>query len=174
MSSSRTSPARRRPVLARSIAGSIEGASTARIQCTPTSSRPTSPAVGLRPAHARLRVPPGPIFANVVLVDEVNARTPKTQSALLEAMAERQVTVDGLTRELPDPPPARDGEPDRVRGHVPAPEAQLDRFFLEDGAFGYPEVDDELTIIDEQRLAHPLGSLQPAVTLDDIAVPAPP
>ena len=70
----------------------------------PTSSRRTSRALGLRPARrGDFEFRPGPIFANVVLVDEINRATPKTQSALLEAMAERQVTVDGVTRELPDP-----------------------------------------------------------------------
>ncbi len=113
---------------------------------------------------------PGPIFANVVLVDEVNRATPKTQSALLEAMAERQVTVDGITRELPDPFLLLATEnPIEYEGTFPLPEAQLDRFFLKT-ALGYPGVDDELTILDEQRVVHPLDSLEPAVDLEDIAV----
>jgi MoxR-like ATPase len=105
-----------------------------------------------------------------VLVDEVNRATPKTQSALLEAMAERQVTVDGTTRELPDPFLLLATEnPIEYEGTFPLPEAQLDRFFLKT-ALGYPGVEDELTILDEQRVVHPLDSLEPAVSLEDIAV----
>jgi MoxR-like ATPase len=164
-------PGTAKTVLARSIARSIEGASTSRIQCTPDL-QPTD-VTGLSVFDQRTRdfeFRPGPIFANVVLVDEVNRATPKTQSALLEAMAERQVTVDGLTRELPDPFLLLATEnPIEYEGTFPLPEAQLDRFFLKT-ALGYPAVEDELTIIDEQRVAHPLGSLGPAVTLADIAV----
>jgi MoxR-like ATPase len=95
---------------------------------------------------------------------------PKTQSALLEAMAEGQVTVDGVTRPLPGPFLLLATEnPIEYEGTFPLPEAQLDRFFLKT-ALGYPEIDDELSIIDDQRIAHPLGSLEPAVTLEDIAL----
>ena len=164
-------PGTAKTVLARSIARSIEGASTSRIQCTPDL-QPTD-VTGLSVFDQRTRdfeFRPGPIFANVVLVDEVNRATPKTQSALLEAMAERQVTVDGQTRELPDPFLLLATEnPIEYEGTFPLPEAQLDRFFLKT-ALGYPAVEDELTIIDEQRVAHPLGSLEPAVTLAEIAV----
>ena len=142
-----------------------------RIQCTPDL-QPTD-VTGLSVFDQRTRdfeFRPGPIFANVVLVDEVNRATPKTQSALLEAMAERQVTVDGLTRELPDPFLLLATEnPIEYEGTFPLPEAQLDRFFLKT-ALGYPAVEDELTIIDEQRVVHPLDNLEPAVSLADIAV----
>ena len=164
-------PGTAKTVLARSIARSIEGASTSRIQCTPDL-QPTD-VTGLSVFDQRTRdfeFRPGPIFANVVLVDEVNRATPKTQSALLEAMAERQVTVDGLTRELPDPFLLLATEnPIEYEGTFPLPEAQLDRFFLKT-ALGYPAVEDELTIIDEQRVVHPLDNLEPAVSLADIAV----
>jgi MoxR-like ATPase len=164
-------PGTAKTVLARSIARSIDGATTARIQCTPDL-QPTD-VTGLSVFDQRTRdfeFRPGPIFANVVLVDEVNRATPKTQSALLEAMAERQVTVDGVTRELPDPFLLLATEnPIEYEGTFPLPEAQLDRFFLKT-ALGYPEVDDELTILDDQRVVHPLESLEPAVTLSDIAV----
>jgi MoxR-like ATPase len=99
-------PGTAKTVLARAIAGSIEGAIPQRIQCTPDL-QPTD-VTGLSVFDQRTRefeFRPGPIFANVVLVDEINRATPKTQSALLEAMAERQVTVDGVTRELPYPFP---------------------------------------------------------------------
>ncbi len=111
---------------------------------------------------------PGPIFANVVLVDEINRATPKTQSALLEAMAEHQVTVDGVTRELPTPFLLIATEnPIEYEGTFPLPEAQLDRFFLRT-ALGYPGIDDELKILVEQRFSHPLADLRPVVTVDEI------
>ena len=115
-------PGTAKTVLARAIAGSIEGAVPSRIQCTPDL-QPTD-VTGLSVFNQETRkfeFQPGPLFANVLLVDEINRAMPKTQSALLEAMAERQVTVDGITPRLPDPFFLhRDREPDRVRGHVPA------------------------------------------------------
>ena len=162
-------PGTAKTVLARSIARSVAGATTSRIQCTPDL-QPTD-VTGLSVYDQRSRdfeFRPGPIFANVVLVDEVNRATPKTQSALLEAMAERQVTVDGVTRQLPDPFLLLATEnPIEYEGTFPLPEAQLDRFFLK-MALGYPAIDDELTIIDEQRVVHPLDGLEPAITLADI------
>jgi MoxR-like ATPase len=111
---------------------------------------------------------PGPIFANVVLVDEVNRAMPKTQSAMLEAMAEHQVTVDGQTRVLPDPFLLLATEnPIEYEGTFPLPEAQLDRFFLKT-ALGYPSVDEELLIVDEQRHGHPLRLLQPVVDVAEV------
>src|SRR5204863_37597 len=111
---------------------------------------------------------PGPIFANVVLVDEVNRAMPKTQSALLEAMAEHQVTVDGQTRVLPDPFLLLATEnPIEQEGTFPLPEAQLDRFFLKT-ALGYPDREQELLILREQRTGHPLANLHPAVTTEDV------
>src|SRR5687767_519340 len=94
-------PGTAKTVLARAIARTIEGATTTRVQCTPDL-QPTD-VTGLSIFDQRQRdfeFRPGPIFANVLLVDEINRATPKTQSALLEAMAEQQVTVDGVTREL--------------------------------------------------------------------------
>ena len=161
-------PGTAKTVLARSIARSIEGATTTRIQCTPDL-QPTD-VTGLSVFDQKLRdfeFRPGPIFANVVLVDEVNRAMPKTQSALLEAMAEQQVTVDGVTRKLPDPFLLLATEnPIEYEGTFPLPEAQLDRFFLKT-ALGYPGVEDELTILAEQRYAHPLDTLGHAVTLAD-------
>ena len=97
-------PGTAKTVLARTIAGSVDGASTTRIQCTPDL-QPTD-VTGLSIYNQQTRdfeFRPGPIFANVILVDEINRAMPKTQSALLEAMAESQVTADGVTRRLPDP-----------------------------------------------------------------------
>jgi MoxR-like ATPase len=121
------------------------------------------------PAHGRdFEFRPGPIFANVVLVDEINRAMPKTQSALLEAMAERQVTVDGVTRALPEPFLLLATEnPIELEGTFPLPEAQLDRFFVKI-ALGYPDADDELLIMREQRHGHPLGDLTPAVSTEDV------
>jgi MoxR-like ATPase len=161
-------PGTAKTVLARSIARSVEGATTTRIQCTPDL-QPTD-VTGLSVFDQKTRdfeFRPGPIFANVVLVDEVNRAMPKTQSALLEAMAEQQVTVDGVTRKLPDPFLLLATEnPIEYEGTFPLPEAQLDRFFLKT-VLGYPGVEDELTILEEQRYAHPLDTLGAAVTLED-------
>jgi MoxR-like ATPase len=162
-------PGTAKTVLARAIAGSIEGATPNRIQCTPDL-QPTD-VTGLAIFDQRTRdfeFRPGPIFANVVLVDEINRATPKTQSALLEAMAENQVTVDGATRSLPSPFLLLATEnPIEYEGTFPLPEAQLDRFFLRT-ALGYPEIDDELKILVEQRFSHPLGDLRPVITVDEV------
>ena len=156
-------PGTAKTVLARAIAGTIEGATPSRIQCTPDL-QPTD-VTGLSVFDQKTRdfeFRPGPIFANVVLVDEINRATPKTQSALLEAMAECQVTVDGVTRELPYPFLLLATEnPIEYEGTFPLPEAQLDRFFLRT-ALGYPGLEDELRILEQQRFAHPLEALEPA------------
>src|SRR2546426_8899783 len=161
-------PGTAKTVLARAIAQSIEGATPSRIQCTPDL-QPTD-VTGLSVFNQKERdfeFRPGPIFANVVLVDEINRAMPKTQSALLEAMAEQQVTVDGETRVLPDPffLLATDN-PIEYDGTFPLPEAQLDRFFLKT-ALGYPDADDERRILTEQRTGHPLRLLEPVISLDD-------
>ncbi len=164
-------PGTAKTVLARAIAGTVKEATTSRIQCTPDL-QPTD-VTGLSIFDQRSRdfeFRPGPIFANVVLVDEINRATPKTQSALLEAMAEQQVTVDGVTRELPSPFLLLATEnPIEYEGTFPLPEAQLDRFFLRT-ALGYPEIDDELRILVEQRFAHPLGDLRPVVSVAEVNV----
>lgn len=110
----------------------------------------------------------GPVFGNVVLVDEINRATPKTQSSLLEAMEERQVTSDGETRPLPHPFfVIATQNAVEMTGTYPLPEAQLDRFFMRI-SLGYPEREDELRVLHEQRVAHPIDSVQSVVTLDQL------
>jgi len=151
------------------VSQSIEGSLGTRIQCTPDL-QPTD-VTGLAVYDQRTRdfeFRPGPIFANVVLVDEINRAMPKTQSALLEAMAERQVTVDGTTRPTPRPFLLLATEnPIEYEGTFPLPEAQLDRFFLRT-SLGYPSASEELKVIEDQRVEHPLASLQPVVGIDEI------
>src|SRR5438067_372315 len=162
-------PGTAKTVLARAIAGSIDGATPSRVQCTPDL-QPTD-VTGLSVYNQQTRdfeFRPGPVFANILLVDEINRAMPKTQSALLEAMAEGQVTVDGLTRVLPDPFLVLATEnPIEQEGTFPLPEAQLDRFFLKT-ELGYPSVDEEMGIVREQRAGHPLADLRPVITLDEV------
>jgi MoxR-like ATPase len=157
-------PGTAKTVLARAVAGSIEDASFSRIQCTPDL-QPTD-VTGLSIYDQRTRdfeFRPGPVFANIVLVDEINRAMPKTQSALLEAMAERQVTVEGVTRTLPDPFLVLATEnPIEQEGTFPLPEAQLDRFFVKT-TLGYPDIDKEVQIVEEQRHEHPLVRLRGVV-----------
>jgi MoxR-like ATPase len=164
-------PGTAKTVLARAIAGSIRGAQSSRIQCTPDL-QPTD-VTGLSIFNQKERdfeFRPGPVFSNIVLVDEINRAMPKTQSALLEAMAEQQVTVDGDTRRLGDPFLVMATQnPIEYEGTFPLPEAQLDRFFVKT-TLGYPDAEDEARIVQEQLSGHPLGRLEPVIDLEDIAV----
>jgi MoxR-like ATPase len=162
-------PGTAKTVLARAIAQSIHGAQSSRIQCTPDL-QPTD-VTGLSIFNQRERdfeFRPGPVFANVVLVDEINRAMPKTQSALLEAMAEQQVTVDGETRRLDDPFLVMATQnPIEYEGTFPLPEAQLDRFFVKT-TLGYPDAEDEARIVEEQMGGHPLARLEPVIDLADV------
>ena len=162
-------PGTAKTVLARALAGSIGGATAARIQCTPDL-QPTD-VTGLSVWDPEARVfefRPGPIFANVVLVDEINRALPKAQSALLEAMAEQQVSLDGVTRPLPQPFLLIATENSiEQEGTFPLPEAQLDRFFLRT-SLGYPTLDQEVHILDSQLHGHPLDRLRPVVALEEM------
>jgi len=162
-------PGTAKTILARALAQSVEGAAFARIQCTPDL-QPTD-VTGLSIFNQKTRefeFRAGPVFANVVLVDEVNRAMPRTQSALLEAMAERQVTVDGASRRLPEPFLVIATEnPIEQEGTFPLPEAQLDRFALQT-ALGYPNEDEEVSIVVAQRHGHPLDELTPVVSADEV------
>ncbi len=111
---------------------------------------------------------PGPVISEFVLADEINRATPKTQSALLEAMGERQVTVDGVTRPLPRPfMVLATQNPIEYEGTFPLPEAQLDRFFFRI-RLGYPGAEDEVAIMERQQLADPIDALEAVCTPVDI------
>jgi len=111
---------------------------------------------------------PGPILGQIVLADEINRATPKTQSALLEALAERQVTVDGVTHDIARPFMLIATEnPIEHLGVFPLPEAQLDRFMMRI-QLGYPSFEDEMSIIDSQRIQHPIESLGVVVSADEV------
>jgi MoxR-like ATPase len=110
----------------------------------------------------------GPIFAQIVLADEVNRATPKTQSALLEAMEERQVTVDGVTRKLPAPFLVMATQnPIEYEGTFPLPEAQLDRFLIRIH-LGYPSPTDEVLVLDNQQVTHPVETIEQVTDQNEV------
>jgi MoxR-like ATPase len=153
-------------VLARSVARSL-GAPMKRIQCTPDllPSDVTGASV-YNPRTLGFEFRRGPIFAPVVLADEINRATPRTQSAFLEAMEERQVSADGETHPLPEPFfLIATQNPIELAGTFPLPEAQLDRFLVR-VSLGYPDAATEVKVVLAQRGAHPLEGLEPVLDLD--------
>jgi len=111
---------------------------------------------------------PGPVMTNILLADEINRATPKTQSALLEAMEERQITVDGVTHSIFEPfIVLATQNPIEYEGTFPLPEAQLDRFFMKI-QIGYPTILDEVKIIEEQQIQHPLERISSITNVDEI------
>jgi MoxR-like ATPase len=155
-------------MLARALSLSV-GCNFKRIQCTPDL-LPTdvTGASVFNPQTTQFEFRPGPIFAQVVLADEINRATPRTQAALLEAMGEGRVTVDGTTHEL-NPPflVIATQNPIDHEGTFPLPEAQLDRFLMRI-ELGYPSMDEELTMLDLLKGEHPVNSLKPVVTAQEI------
>ena len=155
-------------MLARAMARSV-GCSFKRIQCTPDL-LPTD-VTGVSVFNQKVtefEFRPGPVFAQVVLVDEINRATPRTQAALLEAMAEGRVTVDGVTHELKRPFwVIATQNPIDHEGTFPLPEAQLDRFLVR-LSLGYPSMDEELKMLELQEHGHPLDQLEPVVTADEV------
>ncbi len=147
-------------ILARSMATST-GCKFRRIQFTPDLLPSDVTGVSIYNQKTRdLEFRPGPIVAQVVLADEINRATPKTQSALLEAMEERQVTVDGVTHKMPEPFMVMATQnPIEYEGTFPLPEAQLDRFLLRIH-LGYPTMVDEVLIMEGQQRQHPIDSLE--------------
>jgi MoxR-like ATPase len=146
-------------MLARALARST-GCSFKRIQFTPDLLPTDVTGVSIyNQKTGDFEFRPGPIMAQIVLADEINRATPKTQSALLEAMEERQITVDGVTHHLPHPfMVLATQNPIEYEGTFPLPEAQLDRFLLR-VHLGYPSPTDEVLIMDRQQLRHPVDEL---------------
>jgi MoxR-like ATPase len=155
-------------MMARSLARSI-GCTFSRIQFTPDMLPSDVTGVSIYNQNTRqFEFRPGPVMAQVVLADEINRATPKTQSALLEAMEERQVTVDGVTHVLEAPfIVLATQNPIEYEGTFPLPEAQLDRFLLR-VRMGYPSLADEIEILGLQQIRHPIQTLEAVVSLDEI------
>ena len=150
-------------MLARSIAISL-GGEFKRLQCTPDLLPNDVTGVSVfNQRSGEFEFRPGPIFVNILLADEINRATPRTQSALLEAMQEQQVTVDGVTRQLPRPfLVLATQNPIEYEGTFPLPEAQLDRFLMR-LSIGYPSQVDEKTILDNLRREHPITQIEQVV-----------
>ena len=155
-------------MMAKSLARAL-GCSFSRIQFTPDMLPSDITGVSIfNPKTREFEFRPGPIMAQIVLADEINRATPKTQSALLEAMEEGQMTVDGVTYRLSNPFLIMATQnPIEYEGTFPLPEAQLDRFLVRI-QMGYPQPQDELSILASQQYQHPLQNLQQVVTLKEL------
>jgi MoxR-like ATPase len=155
-------------MIARSLAKST-GCTFKRIQFTPDMLPGDITGVSVyNQKTADFEFRPGPIMAQVVLADEINRATPKVQSALLECMEEGQITVDGVTYEMPSPfHVLATQNPIEYEGTFPLPETQLDRFVLRLGV-GYPSIPDEIAIMEKQQYEHPIAQLNPVADSSDI------
>jgi MoxR-like ATPase len=155
-------------MLARALASSV-GCTFKRLQCTPDL-LPTdvTGASIFNQKTSEFEFRPGPLFAQIVLADEINRTTPRTQSALLEAMAETRVTVDGVTRTLTPPfLVIATQNPVDHEGTFPLPEAQLDRFLMR-FSLGYPTMEEEQRMLDLLRRQHPIETLKPVVSAEEL------
>ena len=145
------------------------GCKFTRIQCTPDLLPTDVTGVTIfSQKTSEFEFHPGPIFSQLILADEINRATPRTQSALLEAMAEKQVTVDGVTRPLDRPfMVVATQNPIEHEGTFPLPEAQLDRFIMK-MSVGYPTMQQEGVILESQRKEHPIHSLGPVSSAEEL------
>jgi MoxR-like ATPase len=161
-------PGTGKTMLAKSVSKSL-GCKFRRIQFTPDML--PSDVTGVSVFNQKTRefeFRPGPVMAQIVLTDEINRATPKTQSALLEAMEERQITVDGVTYPLEQPfLVLATQNPIEYEGTFPLPEAQLDRFMMRI-SLGYPSSDDEITMLDSQQHAHPVTRIDQVVSGEEL------
>jgi MoxR-like ATPase len=155
-------------MLARALAASV-GGRFKRVQCTPDllpGDITGSSIYNQKTSDFEFR--PGPVFANILLADEINRTTPRAQSSLLEAMAEGCVTVDGVTHKLPPPfLVIATQNPVDHEGTFPLPEAQLDRFFMK-FTLGYPSMEEELKMLQMLETEHPIQSLKPVVSIEEL------
>ena len=155
-------------LLAKSLARSIDG-KFQRIQCTPDLLPTDITGTNIwNPSSGKFEFLPGPVFANVLLADEINRATPRTQSALLEVMEEKQVTVDGVSRNVPAPFfVIATQNPIEYQGTFPLPEAQMDRFSLS-LTLGYPAALEELQMLERLSDSFAVEDLQPCISLEEV------
>jgi MoxR-like ATPase len=155
-------------LLAKSLARSIDG-KFQRVQCTPDLLPADITGTNIwNPQSGEFQFMPGPVFANVLLADEINRATPRTQSALLEVMEERQVTIDGISRPVPNPFfVVATQNPVEYQGTFPLPEAQMDRFALS-LSLGYPSETEELQMLQQLQGQMTPMELKPCISLDEV------